>query len=54
MLEGKGPEEKLSTYAGVALPHYLNSRFHISATTEMARHAGTLFNEGEEQRLQLA
>jgi len=53
--KGRAQKEKLSTYAGVALPHYLNSRFHISATkTEMARHAGTLFDEGEEQRLQLA
>ncbi|NCC12155.1 MAG: hypothetical protein EOM32_02160 [Spirochaetia bacterium] len=53
--KGRNQKEKLSTCVDVALPHYLNQRFHISATkTETARHAGTLFDEGEEQRLQLA
>lgn len=53
--KGRAQKEKLSTFAEVALPHYLSQRFHVSATkTEVARHAGTLFDEGEEQRLELA
>jgi len=53
--KGRGRKEKLSTFKGVALPHYLNQRFSVTATkTEVARHAGALFDEGEEQRLELA
>jgi ATP-dependent exoDNAse (exonuclease V) beta subunit len=53
--KGRGRKEKLSTFKGVALPHYLNQRFFVTATkTEVARHAGALFDEGEEQRLELA
>lgn len=53
--KGRAQKEKLSTFKGVALPHYLNQRFSVTATkTEVARHAGALFDEGEEQRLELA
>ncbi len=53
--KGRGNQDLVSTYAGIALPHYLDRPFFVGETKrEMAWHAGQLEDDGKESAMDLA